>query len=81
MIKYVFEPYERSARNVEVESDLSYYTTKDNLNGGTGNNTSKLAVETNLAILKTKVEKLDVDKIKVTTYTNLYRNRLQLVFT
>ena len=78
---FFFEPYERSAGNADVESDLSYYTTKDKLNEGTGNNTSKLAAETDLAILKTKVDKLDVGKIKVTTYTNLYRNRLQLLFT
>ena len=71
MSKYFFEPYERSAGNAEVESDLSFYATKADLKEETGNNIPKLAAEIDLAILKTKLDKLDVDKIKVTTYANL----------
>ena len=64
MRQYFPEPYERSGYNVKVELYLSNYATKGNLNGVTGIDTSKLASRTDLTSLKTKVDDLDVDKLK-----------------
>ena len=51
---------EHSCGTVKVELDLSNYATKTYLKGATGIDTSKA----DLAILKTKVDNLDTDKIK-----------------
>ena len=56
--------YERFARNVKVELDLSNYGTKADPKGETGIDTSTPTSKTDLASLKTKVENLDVDKFK-----------------
>ena len=51
---------EHSGETVKVELDLSNYATKTDLKGATGINIWKADV----AILKTKVDNLDADKIK-----------------
>ena len=55
---------ESSAVNVEVEFDLPNYAKKANLKGATSNSTSTLPSKTDLSRYKTKVDNLDVDKLK-----------------
>ena len=43
---------------------ISNYETKADLKGATGIDTSRLVLQTALVILKTKVDDLDVDKLK-----------------
>ena len=43
---------------------MSSYATKTDLKEGTGTDTSNFALKSNLAILKTEVDKIDVDKFK-----------------
>ena len=49
--------------NIKVEIDLSNYTTKADINNITHVDTSNFALKTNLADLKTEVDKLDIDKL------------------
>ena len=42
---------------------MSNYVTKTNLKNVTHNDTSSFALKTNLANLKTEVDKLDIDKL------------------
>ena len=50
--------------NVKVELDLSNYATKADLKNATGVDTLDSAKETDLANLKSDVDKLDIDKLK-----------------
>ena len=50
--------------NVKVESDLSNHATKTDLKNGAGVDTSSFAQKTDLATLKSDVDKLDIDKLK-----------------
>ena len=50
--------------NVKVELDLSHYATKADLKNVTGVDTSDFAQKTDLANLKSDVDKLDTDKLK-----------------
>ena len=61
---YFPRPYRSSERNVKVELDLSSYPTKVELKNATGIGAYKLAAKSDLAIPKTEVDKLDVDKLK-----------------
>ena len=63
MSKY-FPPYNNSSKNIKVELDLSYYATKDDVKNITHVDVSSYASKTNLAALKTKVDKIDTDKLK-----------------
>ena len=65
MSKY-FPSYESSTKNVKVEIDLTNYATKDDIKNITHTDVSNFANKTNLAALKTEVDKLDTDKIKTT---------------
>ena len=58
------ELYEHSGENVKFELDLSDYARKANLKEATGIDTSTLASETDMASLQTKVDNLDVGKLK-----------------
>ena len=58
-----YPPY-KSSSNIKVELDLTNYTTKTDLNNITHVDTSSFASKTNLAALKTEVNKIDVDKVK-----------------
>ena len=49
--------------NINVKVDLSSYATKPDLKNVTHHDTSSFALTTNLASLKTEVDKLDVDKL------------------
>ena len=59
-----FPPYNNSSENIKVELDLSNYATKKNINDITHVNISDFGSKTNLAALKTEVDKIDVDKLK-----------------
>ena len=59
-----FPPYENSSEDIKVELDLSNYATKDDLKDITHVDTSSYALRTNLAALKTEVDKIDTDKSK-----------------
>ena len=58
--------YKSSSNNIKVELDLANYTTKTDLNNITHVDVSRFASKTNLAALKTEVDKIDVDKLKTT---------------
>ena len=57
-----FPPYKNSGRNIKAELDLSNYAIKSDINNITHTNTPDFASKTNLASLKTEVDKIDVDK-------------------
>ena len=50
-------------KNMKVNIDLSNYATKKDVNDITHAETSNFALKTNLSRLKTKVDKLDIDKL------------------
>ena len=56
--------YKSSSNNIKVELDLTYYATKADLKNITHVDVSSFASKTNLAALKTEVDKIDVDKLK-----------------
>ena len=57
-------PYKSSSNNIKVELDLTNYATKTDLKNITHTDVSSFASKTNLSALKTKVDKIDVDKLK-----------------
>ena len=57
-------PYKSSSSNIKVELDLSNYATKDDVKNITHVDVSSYATKTNLAALKTEVDKIDTDKLK-----------------
>ena len=59
-----YPPYKSSSNNVKVELDLTNYATKNDLKNITHVDVSSFASKTNLAALKTEVDKIDVDKLK-----------------
>ena len=61
-----YPPYKSSGQNVKVELDLTNYATKTDLKNITHVDVSSFASKTNLAALKTEVDKIDVDKLKIT---------------
>ena len=65
MSSQYFPPYNNSSGNIKVELDLSNYATKDDVKNITHIDVSSYASKTNLAALKTEVDKIDVDKLKI----------------
>ena len=63
MSEYFQKPKSLGA-NVKVELDLFNYATKADLKNATGVDTSDFAKKTDLANLKSDVDKLDIDKLK-----------------
>ena len=63
MSEYFPEPKSSGGR-VKVELDLSNYATKADLKNATGVDTSKFVKKTDLANLKSDVDKLDIDELK-----------------
>ena len=61
-----YPPYKSSSNNIKVELDLANYATKDDAKNITHVDVSSFASKTNLAELKTDVDKIDVDKLKAT---------------
>ena len=63
MSQYVPKPYEPFGRDINVKVDLSNYATKADIKNISHVDTSSFALKTNLAYLKTDVDKLDIDKL------------------
>ena len=61
-----YPPYKSSNNNVKVELDLTNYATKTDLKNITHVDVCSFASKTNLAALKTELDKIDVDKLKTT---------------
>ena len=63
MSQYFPKPYEPFGGDINVTVDLSNYATKDDIKNITHVDTSSFALKTNLANLKSEVDKLDIDKL------------------
>ena len=59
-----YPPYSNSSNNIKVKLDLVNYATKTDLKNITHADVSSFASKTNLASLKTEVDKIDTDKLK-----------------
>ena len=69
----------KSATNVKVQLDLTNYATKTDLKNITHVDVSSFASKTNLASLKSEVDKIDTDKLKtvpvdLVKLTNVVKN-------
>ena len=63
MIQYFSKQYEPFGGDINVKIDLSNYATKADIKNISHVDTSSFALKTNLANLKTEVDKLDIDKL------------------
>ena len=63
MTQYFPKPYEPFSGDINVKVDLSNYATKADIKNISHVDTSSFALKTNLANLKTEVDKLDIDKL------------------
>ena len=61
-----YPPYKSSSSNIKVELDLTNYATKTDLKNITHVDVSSYASKTNLAALKSELDKINVDKLKIT---------------
>ena len=59
-----YPPYKSSSSNIKVELNLTNYVTKTNIKNITHTDVSSFASKTNLAALKTEVDKIEVNKLK-----------------
>ena len=59
-----YPTYKSSSNNIKVELDLANYVTKTDLKNITHVDVSIFESKTNLAALKTEVDKIDADKLK-----------------
>ena len=80
MSKY-FPPYNNSSENIKVELDLSNYATKKDIKDIIHIDASGFALKTNLAALKTELDKIDTDKLKtvpidLAKLTNVVKNEV-----
>ena len=65
MSKYFPKPHEPFGGDINVSIDLSSYSTKADIKNITHVDTSNFALKTHLSNLKTKVDKVDIDKLKI----------------
>ena len=63
MSQYFPKPYEPFGGDINVKINLSNYATKTDLKNISHIVVSSYALNSNLASLKTKVDKLDIDKL------------------
>ena len=63
MSQYFPKPYEPFVGDMNVKVDLSNYATKPDIENISHVDNSSFALKTNLAILKTEVDKLDISKL------------------
>ena len=80
MSKYS-QSYNNSSENIKVEVDLSNYATKKDIKDITHIDASDFASKTNLAALKTEVDKIETDKLKtvpddLAKLTNVLKNEV-----
>ena len=59
-----YPPYKSSSNNIKAELYLTNYATKTDLKNINHADVSSFASKTNLAALKTEVDKIDTDKLK-----------------
>ena len=64
MSKYFPKPFEPFGGDINVKVDLSNYATIKDIKNITHIDTSSFALKSNLANLKTEVDRLDIDKLK-----------------
>ena len=60
---YPKSPFKAFGKGINIKVDLSNYATKTDLKDVTHVDTSSFALQTNLADLKTEVDKLDIDNL------------------
>ena len=63
MRQYFPKPYEPFGGDINIKVDLSNYAIKANIKNISHLDTSTFALKTNLANLKTEIEKLNIDKL------------------
>ena len=63
MSQYFPKPYDPFSGDINVKVDLSNYATKADIKNISHADTSSFALKTNLANLKTEVDKFDIDKL------------------
>ena len=63
MGRYYPKPYKKLGRNINVKVDLSNYATKTDIKNISHVGTSSFTLKTNLASLKTEIDKLNIDKL------------------
>ena len=63
MNQYFPKLYEPSGRDITVKVDLSNYATKTDIKNISHIDTSSFALKSNLASLKTEVDKSDINKL------------------
>ena len=63
MSQYFRKPYEPFGGDINVRVDLDNYATKVDIKDPTGIDTSNFALKSNLASLKSEVDKIDIDKL------------------
>ena len=63
MNQYFPKPYEPFGGDINVKVDLSNYATKTDIKNISHVDTSSFTLKSNLASLKTEVDKLDIDKL------------------
>ena len=61
--QYFPKPFKSFGRNINVKVDVSNYASKTDLKNVRHIDTSHFALKTNLASLKTEIDKLDIDKL------------------
>ena len=64
MPKYFPKPYEPFGGDINVSIDLSNYATQKDIKNITQVDTSSFVLKANVAILKNKVDELDIDKLE-----------------
>ena len=80
MSKY-FPPYNNSGKNIKVELDQSNYAKKKDIKDVTHIDASGFESKTNIAAIKTEVDKIDIDKLKtmpddLAKLTNVVKNEV-----
>ena len=63
MSQYFPKPYEPFGGDINIKVDLSNYATKADIKNISHVDTSSFALKSNLANLKSEVDKLDIDKL------------------
>ena len=63
MSQYFPKRYEPFGGNINVKVDLSNYATKNDIKNVSHVDISSFSLKSNLASLKTEVDKLDIDKL------------------
>ena len=81
MSQYLPKPFRNFGGNNNIKVDLSSYVTKTDLKNVMHVDTSSFALKTNLASLKTELDKLDIDKlvpvsVDLSKFSDVVRNNI-----